>query len=34
MEFSQAEVDLFVSQEMTHCPLWFSLKHPAPLSYG
>ncbi len=30
-EFGQAEVDLFASQEMTHCPLWFSLTHPAPL---
>ncbi len=24
-------VDLFVSQETSHCPLWFSLSHPAPL---
>ncbi len=25
------EVDLFTSRETTHCPLWFSLMHPAPL---
>lgn len=30
LEFGQAEVDLFASQETTHCPLWFSLTHPAP----
>ncbi len=24
-------MDLFASQEMSHCPLWFSLTHPAPL---
>jgi len=30
-EFDQAEVNLFASQETTHCPLWFSLIHPAPL---
>ncbi|XP_073720453.1 uncharacterized protein [Misgurnus anguillicaudatus] len=29
--FYQAEVDLFASRETTHCPLWFSLTHPAPL---
>ncbi len=27
----EARVDLFVSQETSHCPLWFSLTHPAPL---
>ncbi len=30
-EFDQAEVNLFASQETTHCPLWFSLLHPALL---
>ncbi len=30
-EFSQAQVDLFASRETSHCPLWFSLTHPAPL---
>ncbi|KAK3530794.1 hypothetical protein QTP70_002823 [Hemibagrus guttatus] len=25
------EVDLFASKESTHCPLWYSLPHPAPL---
>ncbi len=30
-EFGQAQVDLFVSRETSHCPLWFSLTHPAPL---
>ncbi len=30
-EFGQAQVDLFVSQETSHCPLWFSLTHPTPL---
>ncbi len=30
-EFGQAQVDLFASREMSHCPLWFSLTHPAPL---
>ncbi len=30
-EFGQAQVDLFASQETSHCPLWFSLTHPAPL---
>ncbi len=29
-EFGQAQVDLFKSQEASHCPLWFSLAHPAP----
>ncbi len=26
----EARVDLFMSREMSHCPLWFSLTHPAP----
>ncbi len=30
-KFSQAQVDLFASRELSHCPLWFSLTHPAPL---
>ncbi len=30
-EFGQAQVDLFASWETSHCPLWFSLTHPAPL---
>ncbi len=30
-EFGQAQVDLFASRERSHCPLWFSLTHPAPL---
>ncbi len=30
-EFGQAQVDLFASREMSHCPLWFSLTHPAAL---
>ncbi len=30
-EFGKAQVDLFASQETSHCPLWFSLTHPAPL---
>jgi len=30
-EFGQAEVDLFATHENSHCPLWFSLSHPAPL---
>ncbi len=30
-EFGQAQVDLFASWEMSQCPLWFSLTHPAPL---
>ncbi|KAL0174053.1 hypothetical protein M9458_030021, partial [Cirrhinus mrigala] len=29
--FGQVQVDLFVTQETSHCPLWFSLTHPAPL---
>ncbi len=29
-EFGQAQVDMFVTQETLHCPLWFSLTHPAP----
>jgi hypothetical protein len=29
--FGPVEVDLFASRETTHCPLWFSLTHPAPL---
>ncbi len=29
--FGVAEVDLFVSQESTQCPFWFSLSHPASL---
>ncbi|KAK3568430.1 hypothetical protein QTP86_006944 [Hemibagrus guttatus] len=29
--YGQAEVDLFTSEESTHCPLWYSLSHPAPL---
>ncbi len=31
--FSLVEVDLFTSQETTHCPLWLSLTHPAPLHF-
>ncbi len=30
-QFGQAHVDLFASRETSHCPLWFSLTHPAPL---
>ncbi len=30
-EFGQAQVDLVASRETSHCPLWFSLMHPAPL---
>ncbi len=30
-QFGQAQVDLFGSRETSHCPLWFSLTHPAPL---
>ncbi|KAK3526557.1 hypothetical protein QTP70_030696 [Hemibagrus guttatus] len=26
-----SEVDLFISEESTQCPLWYSLSHPAPL---
>ncbi len=29
--FGAAEVELFVSQELTQCPLWFSLSHPTSL---
>ncbi|XP_032365670.1 uncharacterized protein LOC116682766 [Etheostoma spectabile] len=29
--FGPMDVDLFASQESTHCPLWFSLTPPAPL---
>ncbi|XP_067305338.1 uncharacterized protein [Pseudorasbora parva] len=29
--FGRAQVDLFASQETTHCPLFFSLTHPASL---
>ncbi|KAA0701345.1 hypothetical protein E1301_Tti024361 [Triplophysa tibetana] len=29
--FGQAEIDLFASQETSHCPLWFSIFPPAPL---
>ncbi len=28
--FGQAQGDLFVPQETSQCPLWFSLTHPAP----
>ncbi|XDV51917.1 hypothetical protein PO909_020709 [Leuciscus waleckii] len=31
VRFGPVEVDLFASQETSHCPLWFSLRHPAPL---
>ncbi len=30
-EFGQAQVYLFASRETSHCPLWFSLMHPAHL---
>ncbi|XP_067233771.1 uncharacterized protein [Chanodichthys erythropterus] len=30
-KFGRAQVDLFASKETSHCPLWFSLTHPAPL---
>ncbi len=30
-KFGRAQVDLFASRETSHCPLWFSLTHPAPL---
>ncbi len=30
-EFGQAQVHLFASRETSHCPLCFSLTHPAPL---
>ncbi len=29
--FGAAEVDLFASQELTQCPLWFSLSHPTSI---
>lgn len=29
--FGPVEVDLFASRETSHCSLWFSLTHPAPL---
>ncbi len=29
--FGQAQVDLFVTHQTSHCPLWYSLTHPAPL---
>lgn len=29
--FGKADVDLFACQNSTHCPLWYSLTHPAPL---
>lgn len=29
--FGCTEVNLFESSYTTHCPLWFSLTHPAPL---
>ncbi len=29
--FGAAEVKFFVSQELTQCPLWFSLSHPVSL---
>ncbi len=29
--FGQAQVDLFVTRQTSHCPLWYSLTHPAPL---
>ncbi len=28
----QAQVDLFASRQTSHCPLWLSLTHPAPLA--
>ncbi len=27
----QAQVDLFATHQTSHCPLWYSLTHPAPL---
>ncbi len=27
----QAQVDLFATRQTSHCPLWLSLTHPAPL---
>ncbi len=29
--FGQAQVDFFATRQTSHCPLWFSLTHPAPL---
>ncbi len=29
--FDQAQVNLFATRQTLHCPLWFSLTHPAPL---
>ncbi len=29
--FGQAQVDLFATRQTMHCPLWYSLTHPAPL---
>ncbi len=29
--FGQAQVDLFATHQTLHCPLWYSLTHPAPL---
>ncbi len=29
--FGQAQVDLFATRQTSHCPLWFSLTHPALL---
>ncbi len=29
--FGQAQVDLFATHQTSHCPLWYSLTHPAPL---
>lgn len=30
-KFGQVDMDLFASLETTHCPLWFSVTHPALL---
>ncbi len=30
-KFGRAQVDLFASREISHCPLWFSLTHPAQI---
>ncbi len=29
--FGQAQVDLFATHQTSHCALWYSLTHPAPL---
>ncbi len=29
--FDKAQVDLFATRQTSHCPLWYSLTHPAPL---